>query len=159
MLFLFAAASLIFTGAGFILYLFFAYVMFRIGDKFLCGRYFDYLIPVYNLVLLCDCAGIPRITAAGLVLPSIAWLFHFFFDAASLSGGAFYAVCALFLFCWVYLWGSVARRLGKSFVVWGFLSLVFGGIPVLFLAFDSSLPRERRAGRPSLSFYKKNIEK
>ena len=38
-------------------------------------------------------------------------------------------------------WGSVAERLGKSFWLWGAACLVFGGVPVLFLAFDGSMPR------------------
>ena len=46
--------SLALCAAG---YLFAAYVMFRVGEKFRVGRYRDYLVPVWNLALLCDCGS------------------------------------------------------------------------------------------------------
>ena len=49
-------------------YLFAAYVMFRVGEKFRVGRFRDYLVPVWNLALLCDCGGVTRLVAAGLAL-------------------------------------------------------------------------------------------
>ena len=59
--------SLALCAAG---YLFAAYVMFRVGEKFRVGRYRDYLVPVWNLALLCDCGGVTRLVAAGLALPA-----------------------------------------------------------------------------------------
>ena len=130
--------SLALCAAG---YLFAAYVMFRVGEKFRVGRYRDYLVPVWNLALLCDCGGVTRWTAAGLALPAPLFWIICAAGAPSLEFYAGRALAALFIFCWVYLWGSVAERLGKSFWLWGAACLVFGGVPVLFLAFDGSMPR------------------
>ena len=122
-------------------YIFAAYVMFRVGEKFRVGRFRDYLVPVWNLVLICDCAGVTRWVAAGLVLPAPLFLMIRAACAPQIEFYAGRALAALFVFCWVYLWGSVAERLGKSFWLWGAACLVFGGVPVLFLAFDGSMPR------------------
>ena len=130
--------SLALCAAG---YLFAAYVMFRVGEKFRVGRYRDYLVPVWNLALLCDCGGVTRLVAAGLALPAPLFWIICAAGAPSLEFYAGRALAALFVFCWVYLWGSVAERLGKSFWLWGAACLVFGGVPVLFLAFDGSMPR------------------
>ena len=105
------------------------------------GRFRDYLVPVWNLALLCDCGGVTRWTAAGLALPAPLFWIICAAGAPSLEFYAGRALAALFIFCWVYLWGSVAERLGKSFWLWGAACLVFGGVPVLFLAFDGSMPR------------------
>lgn len=130
--------SLALCAAG---YLFAAYVMFRVGEKFRVGRYRDYLVPVWNLALLCDCGGVTRLVAAGLALPAPLFWIICAAGAPSLEFYAGRALAALFVFCWVYLWGSVAERLGKSFWLWGAACLVFGGVPVLSLAFDGSMPR------------------
>ena len=130
--------SLALCAAG---YLFAAYVMFRVGEKFRVGRCRDYLVPVWNLALICDCAGVTRWVAAGLALPAPLFWIICAAGAPSLEFYAGRALAALFIFCWVYLWGSVAERLGKSFWLWGAACLVFGGVPVLFLAFDGSMPR------------------
>ena len=130
--------SLALCAAG---YLFAAYVMFRVGEKFRVGRFRDYLVPVWNLALLCDCGGVTRWTAAGLALPAPLFWIICAAGAPSLEFYAGRALAALFVFCWVYLWGGVAERLGKSFWLWGAACLVFGGVPVLFLAFDGSMPR------------------
>lgn len=130
--------SLALCAAG---YLFAAYVMFRVGEKFRVGRCRDYLVPVWNLALLCDCGGVTRLVAAGLAFPAPLFWIICAAGAPSLEFYAGRALAALFVFCWVYLWGSVAERLGKSFWLWGAACLVFGGVPVLFLAFDGSMPR------------------
>ena len=130
--------SLALCAAG---YLFAAYVMFRVGEKFRVGRFRDYLVPVWNLALLCDCGGVTRLVAAGLALPAPLFWIICAAGAPSLEFYAGRALAALFIFCWVYLWGSVAERLGKSFWLWGAACLVFGGVPVLFIAFDGSMPR------------------
>ena len=122
-------------------YIFAAYVMFRVGEKFRVGRFRDYLVPVWNLALLCDCGGVTRLVAAGLALPAPLFWIICAAGAPSLEFYAGRALAALFVFCWVYLWGSVAERLGKNFWLWGAACLVFGGVPVLFLAFDGSMPR------------------
>ena len=130
--------SLALCAAG---YLFAAYVMFRVGEKFRVGRFRDYLVPVWNLVLICDCAGVARWVAAGLGLPAPLFLMVRAACAPQIEFNAGRALAALFVFCWVYLWGSAAERLGKSFWLWGAACLVFGGVPVLFLAFAGSMPR------------------
>ena len=130
--------SLALCAAG---YLFAAYVMFRVGEKFRVGRYRDYLVPVWNLALLCDCGGVTRLVAAGLALPAPLFWIICAAGAPSLEFYAGRALAALFVFCWVYLWGSVAERLGRNFWLWGAACLVFGGVPVLFIAFDGSMPR------------------
>lgn len=104
--------SLALCAAG---YLFAAYVMFRVGEKFRVGRFRDYLVPVWNLALLCDCGGVTRLVAAGLALPAPLFWIICAAGAPSLEFYAGRALAALFIFCWVYLWGSVAERLGKSF--------------------------------------------
>lgn len=124
-------------------YLFSAYVMYRVGDKFRVGSYVGFLLPVHNVMLLCDCAGVTRWLTAGLVVPAFAAAALNLFSLGILSGNLGYLVTAVFLFSWVYLWGSIAERLGKNFWLWGILSFLFGGLPVLVLAFDGSLPRRR----------------
>lgn len=126
--------------AGF--YVFSAYVMFRIGDKFLTGTFREFLIPVHNVLLMCDCAGITRFTAVLMLLPPAAAFIIYIF-APDAAGYALCCAAALFSLSWIYLWGSVAARLGKNFWLWGVMSLFSGGIPILFLAFDSSLPKRR----------------
>ncbi|MDO4988111.1 MAG: hypothetical protein Q4E17_03645 [Synergistes sp.] len=118
-------------------YAFCAYVMYRVGDKFRIGSLRDYMIPIYNIVLLCDCAKITRLTAAGIIIPA---------SAASLislccGDGVGSNIGIISLVCWVYLWGSIAEKLGKNFWLWGLASVLFGGIPVLFMAFDESMPK------------------
>ena len=134
----FAVLALIFG-----IYLFSAYVMYLIGDKFHIGSYVEFLFPVYNVMLLCDCAGITRWVTAGIAVPAFAASVLNFFSFGLFGGNMGYLVSAIFFFCWVYLWGSIAQRLGKNFWLWGILSFLFGGLPVLVLAFDGSLPRRR----------------
>ena len=123
--------------------LFTAYVMYRIGDKFRIGSYLEFLIPVYNVMLLCDCAGITRWVTAGIGAPAVVASLLNFFSFGFFGGNMGYLVSAVFFFCWIYLWGSIAQRLGKNFWLWGVLSFFFGGLPLLILAFDGSLPRRR----------------
>ena len=101
--------SLALCAAG---YLFAAYVMFRVGEKFRVGRYRDYLVPVWNLALLCDCGGVTRLVAAGLALPAPLFWIICAAGAPSLEFYAGRALAALFVFCWVYLWG--ASRSGSA---------------------------------------------
>lgn len=111
------------------LYIFFAYVFTCIGRKFSIGTFPQFLIPIWNLVLLCDCAGIERWVAAGVALPlSFSFLGGFLRHAASIA--AFAAN--------VYLWGKIAERLGKNFWLWGIITPLFGWLPSIVLAFDGS---------------------
>jgi len=108
-----AMIFIIFLALG--LYFFFAFVHYRIGQKFGIGSFGEYCVPVYNMVLICRCAGISPWSLLGLLIPYIN-----------------------FGFC-VYIFGSLARRLGQNFWVFGFLITILG-FPLLILAFDSSKP-------------------
>ena len=85
------------------IYLFSAYVMYRIGDKFHIGSYVEFLFPVYNVMLLCDCAGITRWVTAGIAVPAFAASVLNFFSFGLFGGNMGYLVSAIFFFCWVYL--------------------------------------------------------
>ena len=102
--------SLALCAAG---YLFAAYVMFRVGEKFRVGRCRDYLVPVWNLALLCDCGGVTRLVAAGLALPAPLFWIICAAGAPSLEFYAGRALAALFIFCWVYA-GSTSGAASRS---------------------------------------------
>lgn len=97
-----------------ILYLISSYAMAKIGEKFAIGSIGKYFIPIYNLVLACRCAGISAWWTLGVFVP--------------FAGVAVYA----------YIFGNIAKRLGKNAWLFGFGSLVF--LPVLVMAWDSSRP-------------------
>ncbi len=146
-------------------YLWAAYVWWRIGKKFGIGTFGQYCIPVYNCVLACHWIGLSGWAALWFFLP---WLVDFGIYAYLLTAPQF---AAILIFYWfivvplsvvflVYFWGSVARRLGKSFWLYGITSVLFLGIPILFLAFDETRPqgsnekRDSVVGTPSgLSLY------
>ncbi len=96
-------------------YLFMAYVLYRIGRKFGIGSFWEYLIPIYNMVLMCRCGGVSAWNVLGLAIPIVS------------------------IYSTVSIWGSIAERLGKSYWLYGITILLFG-IPVFILAFDSSTP-------------------
>jgi hypothetical protein len=104
-------------------YLFCCWILSRLGRKFQVGSFGTFCIPFYNLYLLCQCA---RITPL--------WILGFFVPILNLVPA-------------VYLWGTLAARLGKDFWLWGILTGLFG-IPALFLAFDDSMP----VANPELPF-------
>lgn len=108
-------------------YLFICFVLFRIGRKFGIGSFRKFCIPIYNGVLICRCGGISGWWLLGIIFPVIGIIFT------------------------IYLWGSVARRLGKNFWIYG-LGILLLGLPVFILAFDGSKPvraeEERIEGDP-----------
>lgn len=113
-------------------YIFFSYVFARIGEKFGVGSWPQFFVPIYNIMLFCDCAGIERWVTAGIVLP-------FFFGY--LGGGFFGGVVSVIAFASnVYLWGKLAERLGKNFWLWGVITPILWWLPSVVLAFDSSRP-------------------
>ena len=121
-------------------YIFAAYVFSRLGEKFRIGSFIRFLIPFYNVVLLCDCAKISRwftvaIIAPGIVTAAMNIVSLYVFAGIFSSGAAVVAFAAN-----VYLWGNIAERLGKNFWLWGILTPVLLGFPVLILAFDGSMP-------------------
>ncbi len=112
----FGVAMLFYFMFMIVLYVFGCYVLYRIGKKFNVGTFGLYLIPIYNIVLLLRCIKANEWYVLGFFIP---------FVNIALT---------------VYLFGNIAQRLGKDFWLYGILTLLFGGIPLLFLAFDSSIP-------------------
>lgn len=102
---------------SFIWYLAFSYAMAKIGQKFSVGKFWHYFIPLYNMVLLCRCAGASPLWLFGLCLPIVN-----------------FAVV-------IYLYGRIAARLGKNFWLYGVGSLVLG-LGVYIMAWDNSRPVE-----------------
>jgi hypothetical protein len=119
----FAVAFLLILIGGAAVYLFSAYVSYRIGVKFKIGTFGEYCIPVYNVVLLCQCAAISPWNLLWLLVP------------VANVGFA------------VYLWGTLARRLGHDFWLYGVGIFLFG-IPILILAFDDSQPADPPSTAP-----------
>lgn len=106
------ALSVAFT-VGF--YIFVSYSLYRIGKKFGIGSFWQYCIPVYNMVLLCRCGGISGWNVVGLMVPIVNIYFM------------------------IHIWGSIAERLGKSYWLFGIVTtLAF--VTVFILAFDGSVP-------------------
>ena len=130
------------------LYIFAAYVFYRLGEKFRTGSFIGFLIPVYNVMLLCDCAAVSRWLTAAIVAPGLitfimnAVSFYLFAPVLEPSS-AMIGIAAS-----VWLWGSIARRLGKNFWLWGIATTVLMGLPVLIMAFDGSMPK-RNSGHVS----------
>ena len=65
----FAVIALVFFCFG--IYIFTAYVLSRLGKKFGVGSFPLFLIPVYDIMILCDCAKITRWLTVALVAPGI----------------------------------------------------------------------------------------
>lgn len=103
---------------GLAIYVASCYVLYRIGRKFGIGSFPGYLVPIYNMYLLCRCADFP------------GWFLLFFF------------VPLINIFMTFLLWGKIAERLGKDMLLWGLLCTLLG-VPVIILAFDRSTPWDR----------------
>ena len=111
----FEALGTFFLVVPIVLYLFSSFVLYRIGNKFGVGSFWHYLIPFYNMVLMCRCGGVSAWNVLGLVVFPIS------------------------IYSTINIWGSIAERLGKSYWLYGITTLIIG-VPVLILAFDSSRP-------------------
>ena len=128
-------------------YALFAYVLYRVGRKFGLGGYPRYLIPVYNLILMCRCAELPGVYVVLLLAPGAVALAGMLLGI--LLAGPFAGLSLLPLLhplAWLVavgahtvLWGRIAQRLGKDFWLWGLL-VAFFWLPLLVLALDDSLP-------------------
>lgn len=99
----------------FVIYLFYCYAFYRIGRKFGIGSFGEYCIPIYNMVLICRCGGISGWNVLGLLIPVVNIYFV------------------------IHIWGSVAERLGKSYWLYGIVTLL-AFITIIILAFDNSIP-------------------
>ncbi len=95
------------------IWVFSSYTLYRIGKKFEIGSFLGFCIPGYNVYLLCKCADVPLWNVAGFFVP------------------------ILNIYCLINIWGSIAERLGRSYWLYGVLTVLFW-FPALILAFDSS---------------------
>lgn len=95
-------------------YIIWSAILWRIGKKFLDEDFLAYCIPVYQLVLMCRCAQVSGWHAAAACVPIV-------------NCGA----------C-IWIFGNIARRLGRNFWVYGVGSLLT--VPVLVLAFSKDKP-------------------
>lgn len=100
-----------------VLYFVICYVMAKIGKKFKIGSMGQYFIPLYGQVLICRCARVSPWWILGMLIPYVNIAVN------------------------VYVNGSLAKLLGKSFWLNGLGSLILG-IPLLIMAFDKSRPIE-----------------
>jgi hypothetical protein len=98
-----------------LIYVFNCITLWQIGKKFGIGRPGSYFIPVRNLVLLCRCAGVSGWNVLFCFIPIVNY-------------GAL-----------IWIWGNVARRMGRGFWLYGILcSFLF--FPALILAFGEAAP-------------------
>jgi hypothetical protein len=100
--------------AGIVFYFAVCGVLWRLGRKFQEESFLAYCIPVYQWVLMCRCAQVSGWHAAALYVPIVNY-------------GAL-----------IWIFGNIARRLGKSF--WGYGLGVLLVVPLLILAFGSDKP-------------------
>lgn len=136
-----AFAILALTFMCFGLYIFAAYVFYRLGEKFRIGSFVTFLIPLYNVMLLCDCAAISRWFTAAVLAPGLITfvmnVVSFYLFAPLLEPtSAMIGIAGS-----VWLWGNIARRLGKNFWLWGVGTTILMGLPLLIMAFDGSMPK------------------
>lgn len=135
---MFGAVAVLFLIALFFgVYIFIAYVLWRVGRKCGIGSYIGYLVPFYNILLLCDCAKLSRWFSIGVIAPGlVAFLMHaaFILPTSAVQPAA----SAIALAATMYIWGNIARRLGKNPWLWGILTPILFGIPIFVMAFDNS---------------------
>lgn len=144
-MFLLLFLSLLYLSGCIAVLLAITYVLYRIGRKFQIGTFWSFLVPIYNLFLLCDCAQISRWFSVGIFFPALVLLLI-------IPLGIFFMGPLIFLFKLstpivvfatnTYLWGRIAERLGKNFWLWGLGVPLLCGLPILVLAFDDSMPVE-----------------
>ena len=121
------------------------YVLSRIGRKFGVGTFWSFLIPIYNIFLLCDCAQIFRWFSIGIFFPALVLLITTTLGFLLMGPLIFLFNLSIPLVIFatnMYLWGRIAERLGKNFWIWGLCVPLFCGLPILLLAFDDSMPVE-----------------
>lgn len=123
------------------LWLFVAYVLSRIGRKFGVGAFWQYCIPVYNAVLACRWIGLPGLAALWFFLPALMRLgFSAFQRPVPELADALFIVALLYVPFVVYFCGTVARRLGKNFWLYGTTTGLFAGLSILFDALSILFP-------------------
>jgi hypothetical protein len=105
-----------------VVYLAMCGILWRLGRKFQDESFLAYCIPLYQCVLMCRCAQVSGWHAAALCVPIVNY------------GAA------------VWIFGNIARRLGKSF--WGYGLGVLFVAPLLVLAFSEDKPVADQLERP-----------
>ena len=121
------------------------YVLSRIGRKFGVGTFWSFLIPIYNIFLLCDCAQISRWFSIGIFFPALVLLITTTLGFLLMGPLIFLFNLSIPLVIFatnMYVWGRIAERLGKNFWIWGLCVPLFCGLPILVLAFDDSMSVE-----------------
>lgn len=119
------------------IYLFYSWVLSRLGRKFGVGSFVEFLIPFWNIVLLLRCAG--------MGVTHVVWFFLPILLAVAAQHGVgtihlpLLAILAAFVTTAV-IWGKVAGRLDYSPILFGLLFILFPFLPPLILAFDQSKP-------------------
>lgn len=109
-----------------VMYIVSSFAAAKIGKKFGIGPTWQYFIPIYNHVLLCRCAKISGWWVIGTLVPVIN-----------------FAIL-------VYIYGSLAKKLGKNFWLYGLGGLFFA-ISLYIMAWGKSQPiNELPAGANSL---------
>lgn len=98
------------------IYIFFAYVFSRVGAKFGVGSFVEFLIPVWNLILLMECAGMSGWHVLWYLVPFVNLIITY------------------------VVWGRIAWRLGKSVPLYVLLLILVPPVPMIMLAFDASRP-------------------
>ena len=126
------------------------------GRKFGLGGYPRYLIPVYNLILMCRCAELPGVYVVLLLAPGAVALAGMLLGI--LLAGPFAGVTLLPLLhplAWLVavgahtvLWGRIAQRLGKDFWLWGAAGGLLLAAPVGVGPGRFPAPRRRTGGVP-----------
>jgi hypothetical protein len=144
-MFLLLFLSLLYLSGCIAVLLAITYVLYRIGRKFQIGTFWSFLVPVYNLFLLCDCAQISRWFSVGIFFPALVLLLI-------IPLGIFFMGPLIFLFKLstpivvfatnTYLWGLLRRDWGKTSGSGALASLFYAVCPILVLAFDDSMPVE-----------------
>lgn len=119
------------------IYIFYSWVLSRLGRKFGVGSFVEFLIPIWNILLLLRCAGMGAIQVSWYFLP---FMLAF---AAEYGIGTIHLPLLAFLAAFVVTavaWGKVAGRLDYSPILFGLLFILFPFLPPLILAFDQSKP-------------------
>lgn len=96
-----------------------AYVLSRVGAKFGVGSFGEFLIPIYNAILVFKCAGMSGWHVLWYFVPVANIIISF------------------------VVWGKIFGLLGKNVLLFLILFFLFAPIPVLIAAFDSSQPGYR----------------
>lgn len=98
------------------IYVFFAYIFSRLGAKFGIGSFVEFLIPVWNLILLLHCANMSGWHVIWYLIPLANLVITY------------------------VVWGRIAWRLGKNVPLWVVFLILVPPVAMVVLALDSSKP-------------------